>query len=103
VVTLSETGYDDLSNLSHPGSVGVRHGLDPRGAGSDDLAQGNRLPVGLEDHLFEVDGQLLGRAQYADIVEVRGLQGILYKTFALIEEVLYDELMVPGVPPDEKG
>jgi hypothetical protein len=28
---------------------------------------------------------------------------VTLKTFAPIEQVLYDEVMVHGVPPDEKG
>ena len=36
------------------------------------------------------------------VVEVWGLQDLLDKTFAPIEELVYDELVVHGVPPDEK-
>jgi hypothetical protein len=36
-------------------------------------------------------------------VEVWALQNVLDKTFAPSQELLDDELMVHGVPPDEKG
>ena len=38
-----------------------------------------------------------------DAVEVWALQHVLDKTFAPSQELLSDELMVHGVPPDEKG
>jgi hypothetical protein len=44
-----------------------------------------------------------GQESRSDMVEVRGLPDMLHKTFAPIEEVLYDEVMVHGVPPDEQG
>jgi hypothetical protein len=36
-------------------------------------------------------------------VEVWGLQDLLDKTFAPIEELFDDEVVVHGVPPDEKA
>jgi hypothetical protein len=59
--------------------------------------------LGLE-HLPGYRSHLLkdGHGSRRDAVEVRRLQDVLDKTFAPSEELLYDEVMVHGVPPDEK-
>jgi hypothetical protein len=44
-----------------------------------------------------------GQESRRDMVEVRGLPDMLDKTFAPIEEVLYDEGMVHRVLSDEQG
>jgi len=64
---------------------------------------GLEIDLGLE----KVSGYLAhlredGQGSRRDAVEVCGLQDILNKTFAPLEQVLYDEVMVHGVPPDEK-
>ena len=48
-------------------------------------------------HLLN-DGQRSG----GNAVEIGGLPNVLHQTFAPREELLYDRVMVHGVPPDEQ-
>jgi hypothetical protein len=65
---------------------------------------GLQLNFGLEHGASYVTHVLPdGQGRRRDAVELYGLQDLLNKTFAPIEELLYDEVMVHGVSPDEKG
>jgi hypothetical protein len=65
---------------------------------------GRQLTFGLEHGARHVTHVLQdGQGSRRDAVELDGLQDLLKKTLAPIEERLYDEVMVHGVPPDEKG
>src|SRR5882724_6563583 len=57
----------EVQRLPPHGKVGLRYRPNPRGAIPQDLPEGNMLPAGLADHLFEADDQVLRRAQDPDV------------------------------------